>query len=96
MSSIIDKDSTTQMSSLNNSFIIAWKVGREFMRPKNIDPEGSKHPSVGFEGSLPFSTQGGYVHCYIPVDIELGEDLSVFEFVNDIRDKGADIDFSHK
>ena len=50
-----------------------------------------KHPSISFECHLPFIAGSDSYVVVPPTDVELGEDASVLEFVNDIRDEGEGV-----
>ena len=50
-----------------------------------------KHSSISFECCLPFVAWFDSYIIVSPTDIELGEDASVLEFINDIRNEGEGI-----
>ena len=46
---------------------------------------------IGFEGSFPLIARM-YVNIVIPpLNVKLGKDMSIFKFVDDIRDEGEGI-----
>src|SRR5882762_10850294 len=71
--------------SLKISFIIAWNIAGEFVSPKNIT-RGSN--MICFECCFPLISGFDLYIVVSPMDVKLGEDVSVFEFVNDVGDKG--------